>query len=143
MTQGHNFKNKTTKNSKSHAHLQIMMKHSAKFQVNSIKDLAGVARTSFESASAVTLSKMAETKIKKTPAHLHFIRRQTVKFHISQMKDVRGVVGIRSDGLKDRQKDGWNDIETRVISIAPPHSPPPPLHLRWVTKNVCLPSPIS
>ena len=42
-----------------------MMKHSAKFQVNSIKDLAGVARTSFESASAVTLSKMVETKIKK------------------------------------------------------------------------------
>ena len=44
MTKGHNFvKNKKTKNSKSHAHLQIMTKHSAKFQVNLIKDVAGVA----------------------------------------------------------------------------------------------------
>ena len=40
MTKGHNFvKNKKTENSKSHARLQIMMKHSAKFQVNLIKDV--------------------------------------------------------------------------------------------------------
>ena len=44
-TKGHNsVKNKKTK--KSHAHLQIMMKHSAKSQVSSIKDMAGVVGTS-------------------------------------------------------------------------------------------------
>ena len=69
MTKGHNFaKNKTTKNSKSHAHLQTMMKHSTKFQVSSIKDVAGVAGTRYESARAITLSEMAETKIRN---HMH------------------------------------------------------------------------
>ena len=41
-----------------------MIKHSAKFQVNSIKDVAGVAGTRVESARAITSSKMAETEIK-------------------------------------------------------------------------------
>ena len=69
MTKGHNFvKNKKTKNSKSHAHLQIRLKHSAKFQVNSIKDVAGVAGIRYESAWAITSSKMAETKIRN---HMH------------------------------------------------------------------------
>ena len=78
MTKGHNFvknKKKTTKNSKSHAYLQIMTKHSAKFQVNSIKDVTGVAGTRYGSARAITLSKMAETKNQKPHAHLHMIRR--------------------------------------------------------------------
>ena len=58
MTKSHNFvKNKTTKNSKSHAHLQIRTKHSAKFQVNSIIDVAGVAGTRYASARAITSSK--------------------------------------------------------------------------------------
>ena len=49
QTRGHNFvKNKKIQNLKSHAHLQIMMKHSAKFQVNSIKDVAGVGGTRYE-----------------------------------------------------------------------------------------------
>ena len=44
MTKGHNFvKNKKSKTSKSHAYLQIMIKHVEKFQVNSIKDVAGAA----------------------------------------------------------------------------------------------------
>ena len=65
MTKDHNFvKNKKTKNSKSHAYLQIMTKYSAKFQVNSIKDVAEVAGTRYESARAITSSKMAETKIR-------------------------------------------------------------------------------
>ena len=69
MAKGHNFvKNRKTKNSKPYAHLQIMMKHSAKFQVSSIKDVAGVAGTRYESARAITLSKMAETKIGN---HMH------------------------------------------------------------------------
>ena len=71
MTKGNNFvKNRTKKpkNSKSHAHIQIMMKHSAKFQANSIKDGAGVAGTRFEFARAITSSKMAETKIRH---HMH------------------------------------------------------------------------
>ena len=65
MTMGHNFvKNKKSKKSKSHSHLQTMMKHSAKFQVNSTKDMAGVAGTRYESARAITLSEMVETKIR-------------------------------------------------------------------------------
>ena len=59
---------KKTKNAKSHAYLQVMMKHSSKFQVNLIKDVAGGAGTRYESARAVTLSKMAETKIRN---HMH------------------------------------------------------------------------
>ena len=98
MTKGHNFvKNKKTINSKSHAHLQIMMKHSAKFQVNLIKDVAGVAGTRYESARAITLSKMAETKNQEPHAYLHMIRSQSIKFQISRMKVMRGVVGTRSD----------------------------------------------
>ena len=69
MIKGHNFvKNKKTKNSKSHAYLQIMTKHSAKFQVSLIKDVAGFAGTMYESAKAITSSKMAETKIRN---HMH------------------------------------------------------------------------
>ena len=71
-----------TKNSKSHAHLQIMMKHSAKFQVNLIKDVAGVVGTRYEAARTITLSKMAETKIRN---HMHIfimIRRQSTTFQI-------------------------------------------------------------
>ena len=65
ITKGHNFVNKMkTKNSKSNAHHQIKMKHSAKFQVNFIKDVAGVAGTRYETQRAITLSKRAETKQK-------------------------------------------------------------------------------
>ena len=67
MTTGHNFvKNMTMKNPKSHTHLQTMAKHSAKFQIKSIKDVAGVAGTRLESARAVTPPKMAETKINQS-----------------------------------------------------------------------------
>ena len=76
MRKGHVFvKIKRTKNLKSHAHLQIMMKHSAKFQVNLIKNVAGVAGTRFESARAITLLKMPERKIRN---HMH--RRPSIKF---------------------------------------------------------------
>ena len=69
MKKGHNpVQNMTIKNLKSHAHLQIMANHSAKFQINSIKDAAGVAGTRSESERAITTSKMAKTKIKK---HIH------------------------------------------------------------------------
>ena len=65
MTKGHNFvKNMTIKNPESHAYLQIMAKHSVKFQINSIKDVAGVAGTRSEMARTITLPKMAKTKIK-------------------------------------------------------------------------------
>ena len=59
---------KKTKNAKSHAYLQIMMKHSSKFLVNLIKDVAAVAGTRYETARAGTSSKMAETKIRN---HMH------------------------------------------------------------------------
>ena len=97
MTKGHNFviKNRTIEIPKSHAHLQIMMKHSAQFQVNLIQDVAGVTGTRSKSARAVTPLKMAETKIKKPHAHLHIVRIQSVKFQINPMKDVGGVAGTR------------------------------------------------
>ena len=67
MTKGHNFvKNKKTKTSKSHAHLQIMMKHSLKFQVDSIKDVAGVAGTRFESAGPYLRQKWPKQKSETT-----------------------------------------------------------------------------
>ena len=44
----------TIKDPKSHAHLQIMEKHSVKFQISSIKDVAGVVGTSLGSARAIT-----------------------------------------------------------------------------------------
>ena len=66
MTKGHNFiKYMTIKNKKLHAHLQIMAKHSAKIQINSIKDVAGVAGKRSDSATAITPPKMAKTKIKQ------------------------------------------------------------------------------
>ena len=69
MAKGHNFvNNMKTKNLKSQAHLHIIMKHSAKLHINSIKDAAGVAGTRYESARAITLSKMPETKIGN---HMH------------------------------------------------------------------------
>ena len=43
-----------------------MMKHSPKFQVNLIKDLAGVAGTRYESVRAITSSKTAKTKLRTT-----------------------------------------------------------------------------
>ena len=76
MTEDHNFvKNMTIKNPKSHAHLQIMVKHSAKFQINSIKDVAGVMGTRSESARVIT-----PNKNQKPHAHLHIIRKQSTKF---------------------------------------------------------------
>ena len=65
MTKGHNFaKNMTIENPVSHMHLQIIIKVSAKFHVNHIKQLAGVVGTKSESARAITPSKMAESKFK-------------------------------------------------------------------------------
>ena len=124
MIKGYNFvKHKTTKNAKSHAHLQIMMKHSAEFQVNLIKDVAGVAGTRYELARTITSSKMVKTKIRnqKSHAHLHMIRRQSKKFQISPIKDIRSC-GTRSDGRKDGQTDRRTHVGTHgrtwAISIA-------------------------
>ena len=89
-----------------------MMKHSAKFQVNSIKDVAGIAGTRYESARAITLSVMAKTKNQKPHAHIHMIRKQSIKFQISLMKDVRGVAGTRLDGQNDGWTDGRMDVHT-------------------------------
>ena len=65
----HNFvKDMTIKNPNSRVHLQIIAKHSAKFPINSIKDVAGVAGTMFDSARTITPPKMVKTKIKN---HMH------------------------------------------------------------------------
>ena len=68
-----------TKNSNSNAHHQIKIKHSAKFQVNLIKDVAGVAETRYESQRALTLSKMAETKKTKTKKKHYTLVRHRIK----------------------------------------------------------------
>ena len=63
MTNGHSFvKNMTIKNPKSHVKFQIMASHSGKFEINLIKDVAGVAGTRSESARAIIPSKMATKK---------------------------------------------------------------------------------
>ena len=72
------------KNPKSHVHLQIMARHSAKFQINPIKDVAGVAGTRSESARAITPSEMAKTKIKN---HMHiFVIRQLQEKYLAANK---------------------------------------------------------
>ena len=120
MTKGHGFvKNMTIKNPKSHAHLQIMAKHSAKFQFNSIKDVARVAGTRMESERAVTPQKTTETKIKN---HMHnIIRKQCTKFQINPTKDVGGVAGTRF--WKDGQTEGRTHTRTNEGHF---YSPPPP-----------------
>ena len=95
-----------------------MTNDSAKFQVNSTKDVAGVAGTRYESARAITSSKMAETKNQKPHVHLHMIRRQSIQFQISLMEDVRGVVGTRSDGRKDARNDGQTTGRTHTQTNA-------------------------
>ena len=102
MTNDQNFvKNEKTKISKSHAHFQIMMKHSAKFQVNSIKHTCGRScRDKVQVSKGHNFFKNGQNKNQKPYAHLHMIR-QSIKFQISPMKDVRGVAGTRSDGRKE------------------------------------------
>ena len=106
MTKDHNFfKNKKTKNSKSHAHLPIMMKYLAKFQINSSKDVAGVAGTRYESAKGHNVVNNGQNKNQKPHIYLVLMRRQSIKLQISPMKDVRRVAGTRSDGQNDGRKD--------------------------------------
>ena len=52
----------TIEKPKSHADLQIMVKHSAYIQIISIKDVAGVAGTRSKSTRTITPSTMAEKK---------------------------------------------------------------------------------
>ena len=122
MTKSHNFvKNKRIKNLKSYAYLQIMAKHSAKFQINSIKDVAGVSK-------GHNSTKMADTKIKN---HVHIlIRKQSTKFKVNPTKDVEvaGTRSRRTEGRTDGRTDGRTHGRTMVISIVPSH-------LRRVTKS--------
>ena len=61
-----------------------MARHFAKFQINPIKDVAGVAGTGSESARAITPSKMAKTKIKN---HMHiFVVRQLQEKYLAANK---------------------------------------------------------
>ena len=101
MTKGHNsVKNEKTKYSKSHAHLQIKTKHSAKFQVNWIKHVAGVAGTRYESARDMTLSKMAETKSETTCTASYD---KKAIYEISNQSDER----CKSCGDKIGRMGGW------------------------------------
>ena len=81
-----------------------MMKHSAKFQANLIKDMTGFVGKTFELARAITLSIMAGKKLKiNTGSSSHH---KMTMISISLTKDVRGVAGTRSDGRTDGKTDG-------------------------------------
>ena len=83
-----------------------MTKHSAQFQISSIKDVAGVAGTRSETANAIPPPKMAKNKNQKQVAHLHILRKQ-----INQTKAVRGVAGtrFRTDGRTYGRTDAHTD----------------------------------
>ena len=126
LAKSNNFvKNKKTKNSKSHAHLQIMMKHSAKFQVNSMKDVAGVVGTRYKSTRAITLSKMAETKLETTSTSS--LDKKAI-YKISNQSDERRK---RSNGDKIGRTEGRND--GRMHTRTDEGHFYSPLHLRQVT----------
>ena len=122
MTKGHNFvKNKKTKNSKLHAHLQIMTKHLAKFQVNSIQDVAGVPATRYESARPITSSKMAETKIRTICTSSY---EKKAIYIISNQSDKRCK---RSCGDKIGRTEGMTDGRTHTRTDEGHfYCPPPP-----------------
>ena len=107
ITKGHSFvKYMTIKNPTSHAHLQIMVKHSAKFQINSIKDVAGVAGTRSESARAITPPKDGQNKNQYAHAHLHIIRKQPTIFKLIRQK----MWELRRKDF--RWKEGWTEMHT-------------------------------
>ena len=113
-----NVKNdKGLKNSKSHAHLQIIMKHSTKFLVSSIKDVAGVAGTKYESARAIKWPKQKS----EATCTSSYDKKAIYKIQISPMKDVRGVSGARSDGRKDEQNVGRTHTRTDEVHFYSPH----------------------
>ena len=126
MTKGSNFvKNKKFVDSKPHAHLQIMMIYSGKFQVNSIKAVAGVVGTRYESARAITSSKMAKQKSETTCT---FSYDKKVIYKISNQSDERrkrscgdkiGRTEGRTDRRTDRRTDGHTHGRMRVIAIVP------------------------
>ena len=89
-----------------------LLKYSAKFQINLIKDVAGVAGTRYESARAITPPKNGQNKNKKPHAHIHITRKQSIKFQINITKDVGGVVGarFRMDRRTDAHRDGQRSL---------------------------------
>lgn len=67
-------------NSKSHAHLQIMMKVLTLFQIISVNDVASVAGTRSVSARAKLHQKWQKQTNLEPHAYFHIRRRQSAKF---------------------------------------------------------------
>ena len=104
----------TLKNPKSYTYLQIMAKHSARFQINLIKDVAGVAGARSESARAITPSKMAKTKIRNTyTSSYHKKTFHKISNYPTKMVDL----GRAEDG----RTHTWTD-EGHFYSPSPPTS---------------------
>ena len=97
-----------------------MMKHSANFQVTSIKDVAGVAGNRYKSARAVTSSKIAEIKSETTCTSSYD---KKAIYKISYQSDERRERELRgqdrTDGMTNGMTDGRTHDRKRVISIAP------------------------
>ena len=127
MTKGHNFvQNMTINDPKSLLYLQIMAIHSAKFQINSIKNVTGVEETTSESARALTPSKWPNQKSKTTCTSSY--HKKTI-YKLSNESDERCRRSC-GDKISDGRKAGRTHGRTRVISIVP-------LNLRWVTNSSC------
>ena len=100
-----------------------MMTHLGKIQANSIKDVAGVAGTRYESTRAITSSKMAEKYKSETTCTSSYDKKAIYK--ISNQSDERRKRSCRDKiGWTERPTEGWtNDRSThrrsRVISIVP------------------------
>ena len=106
ITKDHNFvKNMTIKNPKSHAHLQIMVKHSPKFQINS--RCSRSCREKVRVSKGHNSTKNDQNKNQKPHAHL---------FKLIRPKNV-GDAGTRF--RMDGKTDGHTQGLTRVISIVP------------------------
>ena len=95
-----------------------MSEHSAKFQINSVKDVTVVAGTMLESGRAITPSKMAKTKIKN---HMHIFISSDDNLQNSKLKNVGGVAWTRF--RTDGRVDGWTPTRTDESHFYSPPSP--------------------
>ena len=106
-----------------------MTKHSAKFQVNWIKDVAGVAGTRYESARAITSSEMAKTK-SETICTSSYDKKTIYK--ISNPSNERRKRSCRE---KIGRTDGWTDAQTEEGHF---YSPPLPTSGDKYVRSFCI-----
>ena len=119
-------KNSQIKILKPHAHLCIIGRKSTKFQMNPMKDVAGVEETRFLTYKAyVSMGnnsvKNRSIKNPKPHAYLHIIGRKSTYFQMNLMKDVEEVAKTRS-WLAKFDSMGDNSIKNSRIKILKPQA---------------------